>query len=314
MMNWFHKHFARRRARTEALLGVNGREAFLTETLGVAPNALAKPGLEYREAVEALGSRGRRGDLEQELLYLQELQSVRGNPLGYTLALVGLTVIETWGMVTLLRSFDGVSVSERPYLAVGLSIGLIQLTKAVVEATARAPRLPQRAAPPRPNAPAGGSDVASAPGGPVDEDTPAIDIPWRAIALVVAYALFVAGVVILRVTGHSASDEGVTAQTLAEGVLTVVTTVGPAWFAARVAAKRAPAKRLATRIALVARRLRVAERQERSARRYLTGLDRAQSEHLDARARTEAAFEREHERTVAMRKEGLADVSELEGQ
>jgi hypothetical protein len=311
MMNWINGYFARSRARMEGLLDMDGREGYLTETFGVGPSTLAKSSLEYRESVEALAARSRRTDIEEELLRLRELQSAIGTPEGYTLGLVGLTIIETWGMVTLLQSFDGVSATERPYLAVGLSIGLIQLTKAVAEATSRPTR--------RRSPPAAGSAPAptTLPRGPTtpDEGVPqALDIPWRAIVLIAAYTVFVAGIVVLRVTGHASGDEGVTAQALAEGVATVVTTIGPAWFAARVAAKRAPAKQLAKRIALVVRKLRVAERQERNARRYLTELDRAQASHVDARARTEAAFERERERTVALRKEGLVDASELEGQ
>lgn len=298
MIDIVRRGMVRRKAREEAGLQVDGRVRVLTETYGADPLAREKNSLRYREAVQTVAAHGVIRELEEELGHLEDFRAPIGNVHAFTAALVALTVVEFWGALQLLRAMN-VPEDTRPFGAIALSLALIALTKAA--ATARPATVT-----PAP-APTEASDTEEGTEAPAPAPAP---FDWKALLVPGLYTLFIAGIAAARL-GTQDPEEATTLFSFSDAILTVATTAGPAWLAAHVARRRAPALELARRISLLSTRLTRARRKEAAAKRYLQRLDARSVAHADAVLRTDAAYSLEHERAQAAARV-VAEVEPIE--
>jgi hypothetical protein len=294
MIDLFRRARVRQEARKEAVLSVDGSARHITETLGTSP-VQEKTSIRYREAVQTVAAQGVLREHEEEVQRLEDLRPVLGNAHLMTAALVGLTLIEFWGALQLLRTM-GFAPSSRAFAAVGLALALIGVTTAVAQSTASEPAKAPRDA-----------EVTSENEG-ADEAPQRVN--WRGLLVPALYTLLIAALAAARVGAQDAEDTSALL-TFSDAIVTVAITAGPAWMAALVASRRAPALELARRLSLARRRLRRAERRDAQARKLLASVDERTAAHTDAVARAEAAYSLEHERTRAAVREGLIEPADV---
>lgn len=284
----FRRARVRNEARKEAILAVDGRERHITETLGKSPER-EKEGLPFREAVQTVAAKGVLREHEEEVARLEDLRPSFGNAFLMTMALLGLMVVEFWGALQLLRTM-GFAPSSRAFAAIGLSLALIGVTAAVAETAAKEKSRPK-------------------PEGDPKEESSLVNVNWKGLLIPGLYTLLIAALAAARVGAQDAEDSALL--TFSDAIVTVAITAGPAWIAALVASRRAPAVELERRISIARRRLRRAEKREAQARKLIASVDDRSRSHADAVARTEAAYSLEHERTKAAVREGLLDPEDV---
>ncbi|MBI5515261.1 MAG: hypothetical protein HY909_15900 [Deltaproteobacteria bacterium] len=291
--------FAMREAERQAQLGVDGKDRYVTEVLGLPPAEVERTSYVYRNAVQQVGDTGRLEELREDLRRGQDLQAIVGSPWPYTLGLVVVWGLEAAGSLLILRAL-GVPPEHRPLPALALTLAMIGLTKATIAATSAPRPLMVSGAPGADSGP--GAPGAASAGADLDPNrplpSPAVT-PWRRYLLPIVYGCLVAAVAASRVLGSDAADVPA-AVAWSEAAIMIAVTCGPAFAAIWLEGKRAPALELARRIALIRRRLRVEERRIRKAERFLTRLDRAQVRWAQDNATLRARFSVEHELATAM--------------
>lgn len=274
-------------ARRHARAGVDGKDRYITKTIGLPPADVVKPSYEYRFAVQQAADVGRLEELREDLRRAQDLQAIVGTPGPYTAGLVVVWGLEAASSFLIMRAL-GIPSELRPLPALALTLAMIKLTKATVAATST-PRIPHAPSVP----PSVDDDSGLPPLAPASAP-----IQWRRYLLMGAYGCLVAAVAAARVTGSDADDVPALLA-LVEAIIVVGISAGPAFAAVWLEEKRAPAVELARRITLIRRRLRGEERRIQAADRFLRRVDRDQVRWTQDNAALRAAFSTEHELTIA---------------
>lgn len=274
-------------ARRHARAGVDGKDRYITKTIGLAPREVEGQSYAYRTAVQGAADIGRLEELRDDLRRAQDLQAVVGTPGPYTAGLVVVWGLEAASSFLIMRAL-GIPAELRVFPAIGLTLAMIKLTKATVAANAT-PRPPP--APSAPSAPSSDDNSELPPPAPAP-------IQWRRYLLMGAYGCLIAAVAAARVTGSDADDVP-PLLALVEAIIVVGISAGPAFAAVWLEEKRAPAIELARRITLIRRRIRSEERRIKAADRFLRRVDRDQVRWTQDNAALRAAFSTEHELTIA---------------
>lgn len=270
MKNPFRAFFASQNARRDAALGVDARERFLVEELGLEP-ATFDPATneEHAQIARDLALEPDIRELEDDVRRAEDLVPSIGTPLQYLTGLVLIAGVEFWGSLLVVRAL-GAPPEHRMLIAIGLTLAILYLTH----------RLAESSAPPPSGAPLGARFAHAA----------------KRILVPIVYGLVV---VSIAATRSGAEGGGAESLSLTEGVLMVFTTVGPAWLAAYLETRRAPASELAKRLRTLRRRLRVLQSRYERARTYVRDLERARSAWRAATARMDARYSVHHELATA---------------
>lgn len=247
--------FTKRHAHRDAVHGVEGGSRRQTASLGVNPRDAALETHEYRQAVHDANQSHHVLELEDELRRAEDLRAVVGHSGLYTFGLLGVMAVEAVGAFLILQAL-GVAPEHRPILAIGLSVTLIAATKAASHAM---------------------------------ETKEGETFSWKRLLIPLVYTILVAAIVILRVAGNEDEDTS-SLVAFADGALLTALTAGPAWVAAYIEKKRAPAAELGRQITLIRRRLSDARRREKRAQTYLTRLDAQGVAYDRAIARNSATY------------------------
>lgn len=274
-------------ARTDAARQTTTKETYTTETLGLPPLELERGSHLYRDAVRQAADTGRLEELREDHRRGEDLLPIVGDPWPYTLGLAAVWGLEVAGSLLILRAL-GVPAEHRPLPALALTLAMVGLTKLTVAATATPRTLPPAAAPASP-------DPDSSSSAPAAGRAP---IPWKRYLLPLVYGVLVAGVAVTRVVGSDATDVPPIVAA-AEAVIMIAITCGPAFAATWLESKRAPAKELARRIALIQKRLRAEERRIKRAQKFLAKVDRDQVRWTQDNAVLRATFTTAYTRAVA---------------
>lgn len=289
-MNFIGNLIATIHAQRHARAGIDGKDRYITTTIGLPPAEVEKPSYVYRTAVQQVADTGLLEELREDFRRGQDLRTIMGPPWVYTTGLVVVWGLEAAGSFLILRAL-GVPAEHRPLPALALTLAMIGLTKVTVAAT-RTPMTP--AAPSSPVSPPP-SDGGPDPSAPAPASTP---IQWRRYLLPAVYGCLVAAVAAVRVMGSDASDVPPLVA-MAEAVIMIAITAGPAFAAVWLEGRRAPALELARRLTLIRRRLRAEERRIKEADRYLRQIDRDQVRWTQRNAALRATFSTAHELALA---------------
>ncbi len=275
-------------ARFDAKDGIDAKDRRMMASHGLAPAEVERGSFRHREAIEAVADTGRLEEYREDVRRGEDAQALIGTPFLYTVALVGVWGIEFAGALLVLRSL-GVPAAHRVLPALALTLSLIALTKYTVK-LATPPKRPGPAsdAPP-------GDPSPSAPDAPVAVAAP---FDFRRYAIACLYGLLVLAIALARVMGSDAEDVPAIAL-WSEAAIMVAISAGPAFVAAWLERRRAPAVELARQLATLRRRLRGEERRIDRANRYLRRLDRVQAAWTQTNAQGRAAYSVAHERTLA---------------
>ncbi len=305
-MNFIGNVFASLHARRHAHLGIDGKDRYVTETLGLPPGEVEKTSYVYKSAVQQMGDTGRLEELREDLRRGQDLQAIVGHPWQYTAGLVVVWGLEAAGSLLILRAL-GVPSEHRLLPAAALTLAMIGLTKVTVAATSAPPNVaapPPSGTDPEPGTP--GAVPAGVDPDPTRPPPTSAPIPWKRYLLPAVYGCLVAAVAASRVMGSDAADVS-PLLAWSEAVILVAVTCGPAFAAIWLEGRRAPALELARRIALISRRLRGEERRIKQAERFVTRVDRAQVRWTQDNAALRARFSIAHELATAEDRLGADD-------
>ncbi len=245
----------KRDAHRDAENGVDGSARRQLARFGATSKEALKDTAEYRQAVHDANQGHHVVELEDEVRRAEDLRAVVGSPWIYNLGLLAVGVVEAVGAFIILQA-QGVAPAHRPFLAVGLSITLIAATRA-----------------------------AAAVAEKKDERT---SLLIRG-SVVIGYAMLACAIAYVRVSANE-GEETSRSFALADGVLLLAVTIGPALVAAWMEKKRAPAAQLAEQISLIRSRLRAARKLVERGRRRVQSVDRSEVERADVRARAEALY------------------------
>jgi hypothetical protein len=264
MKNLFDRLFANWNANRDAGKAVDGRERFLLERLGPEPVAFDPAGNEeHAQVARDLALEPEIRELEDDIRRAEDLEPSLGTPTGYAIGIAVIAAIELWGSVLVARSI-GVPSEYRVLFALGLTLAILYLTHRTAESSA----LP-------PNA----STAAKVLHGAKRLLTPAV------------YTLVVFAIAAAR----SGAEEGGESLNFAESVIMVTTTAGPAWLAAHLETRRAPAAELARRLTALRKRLAPLRARYEAARAFVRNLERARAGWRDQFARLDARYSVHHE-------------------
>lgn len=266
-------HLAERDARR----GVNAKEARLQIVNGLSPEETDRQGLAHQQAVQTASDTGRRDELRDDLRRLEDVRTERGGSQLLTVALVAVWGVEYMGALLLLKAM-GLPDVHRYVPALALTMSLILLTKATAGATRAEPHVIEPA--------------PSAEG--TDEPAPRPTRRLRTFLIPAAYGVLVAAIALARVVA-ALSEDGPLLLAVAEAVVLLAITIGPAFAAVALEEKRRPAAELDARIRTVRARLRREERAISAAERHLLKVDRAAIQWREADARGRAAYATSHE-------------------
>jgi len=123
---------------------------------------------------------------------------------------------------------------------------------------------------------------------------------WWFYLVLLAYALLIVAVTVLRVDEMSTGADGSRPAELAAGVIMLFTTVGPAWVAELTMRRRAAAVVLSKERRKLVRRIRRADRQRLAAEHYVESHIARPTQRWDAEAaRRRAVYETAHRRQTA---------------
>lgn len=124
---------------------------------------------------------------------------------------------------------------------------------------------------------------------------------WWFYLVLSAYGALVVAIAALRADEMSLSAEGSAGLDWAAGVVMLCTTVGPAWVAEMIMRKREPAIRLAKEAARFRKRIRLGERRQRNAQRFVNRLARRSRQWDEGAAQARAVYTRSHRLAAARR-------------
>ncbi len=278
-------------ARFDARDGIDAKDRRMVASHGLAPAEVERGSYLHREAIEAVADTGRLEEYREDVRRGEDAQALIGTPFLYTIALVGVWAIEFAGALLVLRSL-GVPAIHRVLPALALTLTLIALTKYAVKLATPAKRQG-----PAPDAPPGEPSL-SGPDAPVAPSAPT-PFAFRLYAVACLHGLLVLAIGLARVMGSDAEDVPAIAL-WSEAAIMVAISAGPAFVAAWLERRRAPAVELARQLTTLRRRLRGEERRIDRANRYLRRLDRQQVEWTQTNAQGRAAYSVAHERTLAV--------------
>ena len=125
--------------------------------------------------------------------------------------------------------------------------------------------------------------------------------PWFLLTIA-AYAVVMIAVTILR-TLQAGNDDASRAEELSIGIVMLAVTIGAAWLAESILARRGPSVRLSKERRNLRRRLRDATRRQQRAQRYVEQFERNRVRQRDRIARDRATYLSTHAYTAAKEKE-----------
>lgn len=258
-------------AARDATREVDGRERFLLEHLGPEPVAFDPAGNEeHAQVARDLALEPEIRELEDDERRAENLVPSLGTPTGHAIGIALIALIELWGSMLVVRSM-GVPPAYRVLVALGLTLAILYLTHKTAESSA----LP-------PNASAAAKVLHA----------------LKRLVIPIVYLLVVVAIAAAR-TG---AEEGGESLSLSEGIIMVVTTAGPAWLAAHLEARRAPAAELARRLSTIRKQLKPLRTRYEAARKYVRDLERARASWRDQFARLDARYSVRHELASARRR------------
>lgn len=259
-------YFAERDARRN----VNAKEERLRIVNGLSPEETLRQSLEHQQALQVAADTARRDELREDVRRLEDVRSERGGSVMLTAALAVVWVVEFAGALLLLKAL-GLPDVHRPLPALALTMTLFLLTRATAKATRSEP-----------------GTTSSTEG---EEAGVSTRSPLRlsAFLLPVAYGVLVLAITLARLVA-SLAEEGPPLLSVAEAVVLLAITVGPAFVAVALEEKRRPAAELDARIRTARGRLRREERAIRGAEAHLLKVDRAAIRWREADARGRAAY------------------------
>jgi hypothetical protein len=273
MKNLLSSFLASMYARRDAAGGVEGRERFLVDQLGPEPQAF-DPGAseEHAQIARDLALEPEIREVEDDVRRAEDLVPSIGTPSRYAVGLFIVAVVELWGSLLVVRAI-GISSEYRVLTALGLTIAILYLTH----------RLAESSAPPPKGASLGARLLHAV----------------KRILIPIVYSLVVIAIAAVR---SGAEDTSVDNVSIAEGVLMIVMTAGPAWFAAYLESRRAPAAELGKRLSTLRGRLRALRNRFETARAYVRNLERARGVWRERAARLDARYSVHHELATAKRR------------
>lgn len=272
MKKFFDALFASMNARRDATFGVEGRERFLTEHLGLEPPTFDPVASEeHAQIARDLALEPEIREVEDDVRRAEDLVPSIGTPLRYAAGLVLIAVIELWGSILVVRAL-GVPAEYRVLVALGLTLAILYLTHRFAESGAPPPR----------DAPFGAKLLHAA----------------KRVLIPLLYSIVVIAIAAVR-TGTEATADTLS---LSESVIMVFTTVGPAWIAAHLESRRAPAAELAKRLATLRTRLRSLRSRHERAKTFVRDLERTRSTWREKAARLDARYSVHHELATARRR------------
>lgn len=287
-MNVVSRFNTARAARKDAALGVDAKERRMTADLGLSPAEIDRNTYEYRRAVQEATDTSRLEELRDEARRAEDLRVLVGSPFLFTLGLVVCWAVEFAGAILILKSL-GIPAAHRVLPALALTAALIGLTHVTVRATAPRPR-PVSAPTPGPDGEAGA---------PESDVTPQREpLDWRRFLCPLAFGVLVVAIAAARVLGSNAEDLS-PGGAWSEAIVMIAVSVGPAFAAAWLEARRAPTVELARRLGALRARIRLEERRLRRADAHLLAVDRRAAQWTQENARRRALYATEHELTVA---------------
>lgn len=286
-MNFIERLIMGYQARRDARDGVEAKDRRMTATIGLPPAEVARESYAYRNAIRNVSDTGRVDELREDLRRGEDLEAVVGRSWTYTVGLVVVWAVEFAGALLIMRAL-GLPANHRFLPALALTLALVGLTKVVVKVTTAPHASPPAGAM---TGPGGADDVA-------DEEVHREPIEWKRYLLPVALAVFVGAIACVRAAGSDAEDVPPLVA-WSEAILMVAISVGPAFAAAWLEKKRAPAAELAHRLTTLRRRLAAEERRIQRAERHLLGVDRAMVKWQQGNARGRAVYSMAHESTLA---------------
>ncbi|TAK31194.1 MAG: hypothetical protein EPO40_05705 [Myxococcaceae bacterium] len=286
---------------------VDGKDRFITNTLGLPPADVARESYEYRTAIRQVADTGRLEELREDLRRGEDVQALVGTPWRYTVGLVVVWGLEVAGSFLILRAL-GVPAEHRPLPALALTLAMIGLTKVTVAATST-PSQPAVPVPPDDDPEPGAPGAAASKGSDPVARRPLsalATIPLRRYLLPLVFGGLVAAVAFARVMGSDAADVPPLVA-WSEAVIMIAIACGPSFAAVWLEGKRAPALELARQVALVRGRLRAEQRRVEAAEQFLTRLDRAQGRWTRANAELRAGYGTAYELALATERPDAGD-------
>lgn len=283
--------FNRRAARIDAQLGLESRGDRTLVALGAQPKLDTK-NPEHARWLFTLSQNHKREELREDIAQVEDELAKHESSLFLGIQIVVALGIETLGAVLLMKVL-GLSPAERLPLAFGLAIALIGLTAAATHYTVSG------------QTPAASKDPSRA------ELTANLLAKLRRSAItmviLIAYALFVGAVTVIRIMSAAADSEGTLVEIVAQGVLMLATAIGPSFWAESLVRRRTPIRALEKYLSRRHRRLKIADREHERAQTQVDDMSRRTARWEADAARLGALYASEHRREVARKAETPID-------
>lgn len=250
-MNLITKWSYKRGARRDAHSDLQSADDRIVAELGPRPkfDPVANP--EHGEFSRVLGERVRIEELREDITRADDVSAGRAPPLAFTLGLVVAVAVEVLGAILIMRVL-GVPPSERLPLGLALAVTLIGITGATAHRTSE-----RRATPGR------------------DSAVPQAHKRSASTAIILAgYTAVVLAIAVVRVRS-SADEESSQLEIVAQSLLMLATSIGPAWISEWLVRNRSPAAASHKLSRLLRTRLRDAERAQARAQAAVNQITRA---------------------------------------
>jgi hypothetical protein len=256
-------------ARDDARLGLNSEDDRNLAARGPRPVLDPVGNPEHATYVSTLAEKGKLEELREDIGKAEDALAHHASPLFLNVCLLIAVAVEFVGASLLLRVL-GVAPGERLPLSLALAIALIGVTAVISSRAASAP-------------------VSGAP------------LSWTGrlkrilgtSALSLVYAAFIGAITIVRVTGTTDEDAS-QVEILAQSLLLLATSAGPAWAAEWAMRKRAPGVLLRKHLQTLRRRLSAGERAHARAQKAVHEISRRGVQWDIEAARERARYRVEH--------------------
>lgn len=238
-MNVLTQWLMTRGARHDARAGLQSAQERIVAELGLRPKLDPVGNPEHAVLVSTLANRTRIDELRDDVGQAEDMLGEHASPIVLTVGLVVTVAVEVLGALLIMKAL-GVHPAERLPLGLALALALVGITAVLAHRTAA------RAVPGKQGEGGGALPVAHGRSA------------WTLVVLV-AYSLFVAAITIIRI--QSSTDEDASQlEIVAQSLLMLATSLGPAWIAEYLMRRRAPSVALRRRLGMLRRRLKDAER------------------------------------------------------
>jgi hypothetical protein len=267
----WENQLTKRAARTDAHHGQHSIEERIIQAQGLQPNLDPIQNLEHGELLRTFVYVTRINELREDRTRLLDSASGKAPMFWLIAGLILAVAVESLSGIWILQAM-GTEPKSRWLFGIGLAITLIGITAVTAHVTTA--RMPER--------------------GPDDgERGRAHKRSKWALIIIVAYATFVAAIMIVRVQ-NSIDEETSSIVAVGNAILTLGLSIGPAWFAESIIRKFAASKTTRDRIRNIRRELRDAERAHKQARAAVIHIIRERDKWADEAARRRALYVTQH--------------------